>query len=268
MHLAGVTVGIDPDHGSRLAHFAVDGDELLVTQPTNGDSLSWGCYPMVPFAGRVRHGRFEFDGVTHHLPTRAAPHAIHGTVDDVVWHVESHDDTSCVLTTRLTEPWDAVVTHTIRLGSGRLELRLRIDDNRRRMPVQVGWHPWFRRPDRFAPEFEAWYPRDPDGIAGARPVEPARFVPGRTDDCFVDPRPRTTSGDPDRILTFERNGLVMMLSSSCRHWVVYDEPEHATCIEPQLGPPNAFEHDPTVLDPGDELEHWFVVSWHRSPPGA
>jgi aldose 1-epimerase len=54
----GVTLEVSPFHGGRIASFVVDGRELLVT---SGDApFWWGCFPMAPFAGRVRRGRFRF----------------------------------------------------------------------------------------------------------------------------------------------------------------------------------------------------------------
>lgn len=42
---------LDPANGGRIASLEVDGVELLA--PRQGsDWLRWGCYPMVPWAGR------------------------------------------------------------------------------------------------------------------------------------------------------------------------------------------------------------------------
>lgn len=261
LRVAGASVAVDAERGARLASLRIGESEFLVTAPVDGDSLSWGCYPMVPWAGRVRRGVFTFAGRTHQLPISRPPHAIHGTVHDRPWRVVASDETWCSLVTHLDAPWHGVVHHEVRMSNHGVRLTLRVDGFTAPMPVQLGWHPWFRRPDRFEPHFAGWHPRDADGIAVAEPESPAHFVPGRTDDCFVDPR-------PDGILKFDRAGSTIMLSSSCRHWVVYDEPEHATCIEPQLGPPNAFAHRPTVLEPGSTIEHWFALDWSRSNEDA
>ena len=54
--------------------------------------MHWGSFPMVPFAGRVRHGRFTFDGRVHELPIDMPPHAIHGTGYIQPWHVDAVGD--------------------------------------------------------------------------------------------------------------------------------------------------------------------------------
>ena len=40
--------------------------------------------------------------------------------------------------------------------------------------------------------------------------------------------------------------------------------DHAACIEPQSGPPDAFNGDPEIVDPGARLTHWFEIRWSAS----
>ncbi len=82
------TVRISPADGGRLASLVVHGRELLVTGTSSDDPMQWGCYPMVPWAGRVRRGQFRFAGQDHSLPITLGPHAIHGTTYDRPWAVE------------------------------------------------------------------------------------------------------------------------------------------------------------------------------------
>ncbi len=49
------------DDGGRLGSVVVGGRELLVAGDPR-DPISWGSYPMAPWAGRVNLGRFAFDG--------------------------------------------------------------------------------------------------------------------------------------------------------------------------------------------------------------
>ena len=43
---------------------------------------------------------------------------------------------------------------------------------------------------------------------------------------------------------------------------MYDEPEHAICIEPQSGPPDAFNIGGTEhLEVDRPLEHWMKWRW-------
>ena len=255
LHAPGARVVVDPEHGGRLASFTIDDRELLVT--TADESIGWGCYPMVPFAGRLRHGRFEFDGNEHRLPPNLPPHAIHGTLLDRRWSVVETATSSCRLRCEFAAPWpfDGTVEHVVELSDHSLDLTLVVDAEDR-MPIQVGWHPWFVKPKRTRLRFGGIHVRDSEWIAAdasTRPVPP--LEPGTIDDCF---------DDPQGVLTIGYDDLVLELSSTCRYWVVYDGPSHATCVEPQSGPPNAFGHDPDVVEAGDEFVHRFGISWTRA----
>ncbi|MBW2237358.1 MAG: aldose epimerase, partial [Deltaproteobacteria bacterium] len=77
---------IDAQRGGRVAALRVR--DLHLRVPPEGDALRWGLYPMVPWAGRVRRGRFRFRGAVHQLPLNLPPHAIHGTAFARAWSDE------------------------------------------------------------------------------------------------------------------------------------------------------------------------------------
>ena len=78
---------LDPTEGARISSLRVDDQELLVTD-RRGGAMSWGCYPMVPFAGRLRRGAFRFAGRNYTMPANLGVHAIHGTGFTRPWDVE------------------------------------------------------------------------------------------------------------------------------------------------------------------------------------
>ena len=86
---------IDPQCGGRLASLQIGGEEVLVTQ--RGSDTQWGCYPMVPWAGRVRSGRFEWNAQAQQLPINLPPHALHGTVFGAQWEVTGANTMRCQL---------------------------------------------------------------------------------------------------------------------------------------------------------------------------
>jgi aldose 1-epimerase len=124
------------------------------------------------------------------------------------------------------------------------------------MPVTIGWHPWFVKPADDRLLCAAMYQRDADGIPTGELVEP----PARPwDDCFVRPiGPLQLHYPPlSRV-----PGLTVTVASDCDHWVIYDQPEHATCVEPQSGPPDAANLGlATVLQPGEFLQRSMTISW-------
>jgi len=245
-----------PGDGGRLGSVVVGGHELLVTDSRSGP-MGWGSYPMAPWAGRIRRGRFTFDGAEHSLPITLPPHAIHGVVYDSPWEVLGPDSIAIDLDERW--PFRGRVTQRFALDAGGLEVTMTLEADEP-MPVALGWHPWFRRiiaegaqPVRLAFEADAMLARDAEGIpSGERVPQP----PGPWDDAFTGLR-------ADPVLEWP-GALRLVLSSSCPWWVVYSEPEHAICVEPQSGPPDAANLDPEIVLPGASMTH--VMRWRWTRP--
>jgi aldose 1-epimerase len=254
-----VEVVIDTKHGSRLSSVRFGEIELLV-QRTNDDSFSWGCYPMAPWAGRIRKGIFGHQGSSVQLPINFPPHAIHGLVHDAAWQVVNTSPTSATLRVELDQRWPFAgwVEHRISVDSTSVNLQLTVhatqhNDEIILMPAQVGWHPWFVRPVQLVAEFKTMYVRDSDGIAGAqRALQEFDLMKSPLDDCFSD---AVTAP----VLNFE-NGLTVRLESDCSHWVIYNEPSHAICVEPQSGPPNGLNSEPLVISPNHPLTRYFRLT--------
>lgn len=172
---------VDTDRGARLSSLTLWGNEVLATdQP---DSVRWGCYPMVPWAGRVRDGRFSFDGAHYQLPINFGDHAIHGTVFDTEWQA-----TGDGYEVELAQPWPFPGRVRQRVGltpeSLTLELELHADVP---MPASMGWHPWFHRwidGAGLGLEIEAqWMERrDEAGIPSGERLQ--RPFPSPSDDCL------------------------------------------------------------------------------------
>ena len=122
------------------------------------------------------------------------------------------------------------------------------------MPATLGWHPWFRKPDQVLFSPSAMYPRDGEGIAVLPCIAP---TPGPWDDCFIN------QGD----VTLVSAGQRLRLRADTDHWVVYDGAAHATCVEPQTGPPDGFTLAPTRLQPGQRLQLTFELRWEIDTGG-
>ena len=96
------------------------------------------------------------------------------------------------------------------------------------------------------------YERGPCGLPTGEVVI-AAFGPW--DDCFV-----VLAGPP----TIRWPGaLELTLSSDVDHWVVYDEPEDALCVEPWSGPPDALNIAQRRVEPGAPLTASFKMRWRR-----
>lgn len=246
-----VTADVAPGAGGRLAQLTIDGVPLLVGHTPDADATGWGAYPMVPWAGRIRRGRFSFDGREYQLPINFGHHSIHGIGFASEWRVDAHDARH--LSLRLDMPADdiwpfgGVATHELHVDDGGITMTLTATAIDHAFPVSFGWHPWFRKPAELDFRPTAMYRRDDDYIAVDELVPVA---PGPWDDCFTNTEPVRVSID----------GVDLRLTSDCNNWVVYDEPEHATCVEPQTAPPDAFNIAVQRVEPGDSVSAWYRIN--------
>ncbi len=251
-------VALAPEAGGRIARIRFDGVEWLIGEQQEAAAIGWGCYPMVPWAGRIRQGRFSFDGRPCQLPVNFGMHAIHGVGFSRPWHIDLLESDGASLSLDLPEdpywPFGGRALQQIHVQRDRLKLRLAVQAGAMAMPAVLGWHPWFRKPDRllFAPS--AMYLRDEEGIATLPCVHPTQ---GPWDDCFIN----------QTEVTLVAAGQRLRLSADTDHWVVYDGAAHATCVEPQTGPPDGFTLAPTRLQPGQQLELDFELRWEIDSDG-
>jgi len=255
-------VVLDEIDGGRIQRLVVDGQDLLV--PPELDERHHGAFPMAPWAGRLRHGQFTFDGAEYSMPCNSGPHAIHGIVRDRRWRVEAASRRAATLSVALDSPWPfggRVVQHA-ELTTDSLTLTLEVHAGDRPMPAVCGWHPWWSRtptPTAASLELELHadqqYVRDDDGIPTG---EIGAIQSPPWDDCF------TQLGTPAAVLRWPSTRTVR-LETDCSCVVVLTEPEHAVCVEPQSGPPDAFNLDPHVVTVDAPLVTHTVFRW--SAPG-
>ena len=191
------SIQIDPSKGGRVVGFVVSGLDLIVGE--DPDALDWGCYPMVPWAGRIRNGHFAWGDVDVTLPIRMPPHAIHGTVFDRSWQESGPQQLESTLGDQW--PWQATVRSRFSMEPECFHWEITVSSEDKLMPVVLGWHPWFRK--RLADgshttlHFNAdeMYLRGADGIPSGAKSSPSK---GPWDDCFtgvsVPPQIRWSNG--------------------------------------------------------------------------
>ncbi|QYX78479.1 aldose epimerase family protein [Streptomyces akebiae] len=249
-------VVLAPANGGRVAGLRVGGVELL----RQGERF--GCFPMVPWCGRIRDGRFLSGGSVQQMPLNAPPNAIHGTTREGAWRVARHDATEAVLTYDLVDPWPypGRVTQVFTLAPDALTLTMSVETYDSSFPAQVGWHPWFNRTlgdggeDVRIDFHPAWQEeRGADHLPTGNRVDPR---PGPWDDCF---------GMPDGVdVTLTWPDRLELKVTSREEWVVvYDEQAEAVCVEPQTGPPNGLNTHPRLVTPIDPLEAATTWTWRR-----
>ncbi|MFF8942510.1 aldose 1-epimerase [Streptomyces sp. NPDC014864] len=247
-------VTVRPGDGGRIGGLRVGGLELL----RQGER--YGCFPMVPWCGRIRDGRFRDGAAVHQMPLNSPPHAIHGTARDGAWTTARTTRSEAVLTYDLVDPWPYAgrVTQVVALTGDALTLTMSVETYDSSFPAQIGWHPWFNRTlggEGVLIDFSAaWQEeRGADHLPTGQRVDPA---PGPWDDCFAMP------GGVDVTLTWP--GQLELRVTSPEEWVVvYDEQDAAVCVEPQTGPPNGLNTLPRLVTPLEPLEATTTWTWRR-----
>ncbi|WP_086680943.1 aldose epimerase family protein [Streptomyces pseudogriseolus] len=220
----------------------------------------YGCFPMVPWCGRLRDGRFRDGATVQQMPLNAPPHAIHGTARNAPWRTARRSGDEAVLTYDLVDPWPYAgrVTQQVALTEESLTLTMGVETYESSFPAQIGWHPWFNRNlggedvrVDFAP---AWQEeRGEDHLPTGKRIDP---TPGPWDDCF---------GMPDGVdVTLTWPGQLQLKVTSRVEWVVvYDEQAEAVCVEPQTGPPDGLNTHPRLVTPLEPLEASTTWTWTR-----
>ncbi|MET7848091.1 aldose 1-epimerase [Streptomyces avermitilis] len=245
-------VALLPGNGGRVRSLRVGGVELL----RQGER--YGCFPMVPWCGRIRDGKFRNGATLHQMPLNSPPHAIHGTARDGAWRVARSDKNEAVLTYDLVEPWPypGRVTQVAALTEDSLTLTMSVETYDSSFPAQIGWHPWFNRnlgQDDARVDFTpAWQEeRGADHLPTGNRIAP---LPGPWDDCF---------GMPDGVhVTLSWPGQLELTVASREEWVVvYDEQPEAVCVEPQTGPPDGLNTRPRLVTPIEPLEATTTWTW-------
>ncbi|GLW49135.1 aldose 1-epimerase [Streptomyces sp. NBRC 14336] len=247
-------VTVQPGNGGRIGGLKVAGTQLL----RQGERF--GCFPMVPWCGRIRDGRFRDGAAVRQMPLNSPPHAIHGTARDGAWRTARTGADEAVITYDLVDPWphSGRVTQVVALTDSSLTLTMAVETYEDSFPAQIGWHPWFHRTlGGKAVELDftpAWQEeRGDDHLPTGNRLDPK---PGPWDDCF---------GMPDGAdVTLTWPGQLTLKVTSPEQWVVvYDEQDEAVCVEPQTGPPNGLNTHPRLVTPLEPLEATTTWSWTR-----
>jgi aldose 1-epimerase len=257
---------LDPAAGGRIARLRVDGLDLVLSDGPG--PLAWGCYPMAPWAGRLRGGILRWRGDKVPFPIDLMPpHAIHGTLLETPWAVTEAGPDKATLAADLGPPWPfgGRVIQRVRLEEDALRASLEVQAADRPMPAIVGWHPWFPRRLRNSSGATVGGPVEVDLRAGGMLRRGADGLPtgvvvpvppGPWDDCFVDVAPDPGVRWP--------GALELKVSSDLPFWVVFTEAETGVCIEPQSGPPDGLNTGQcAVVEPGRPLLAEMTLRWRR-----
>jgi aldose 1-epimerase len=245
-----VVARVDPSDGGRIVSLIIGSVERILPKArarAQEPALYWGCYPMVPWAGRLLHGRIPTNDGEVRLVPNLRPSAIHGLGFDKPWEIIERSETAVTMKCELRGlgwPFGGRALQTLRLGVKGLELELEVGGYTKAGPAGLGWHPWFTRPPSGDVELRVdaaevlVLDADLAPTGEVRPVTPSedlRFGPPvgnrRLDHVYVRTRGPAVLRWPDLELRIEYD-------KSLQTVVVHTPPE-GICVEPQTMWPNA-----------------------------
>jgi aldose 1-epimerase len=143
-----------PDVGGAIGRFdwSEDGRVVPVLRPGQSDHpkvLEMSCFPLIPFANRIRGGRFSFRTREVNLTPNMAgdPSPLHGQGWLSAWEVVRADASSAELAYRHWAdewPWDYQGRQAFALDESGLAVTLTCRNlSDRPMPCGLGMHPYF-----------------------------------------------------------------------------------------------------------------------------
>jgi aldose 1-epimerase len=151
---------VAPHIGGSLLSLSRAGRSIL--RSASDDAFASGavrgtaCYPLIPYANRIARGRFQWNGVEHHLDKNfpASPHPLHGVGWRRPWQIVRSDAQCCELQLKHRPlendqcdwPFAFDAKQIISLRSTGLQISLSVVNvGEWAAPLGIGLHPLFPR---------------------------------------------------------------------------------------------------------------------------
>lgn len=249
-----ITLCIYPQDGARITSLQAFGIDVLRQWNPQRRAFQYGCFPMVPWVGRLGNATLNVGEHEYLLPANKPPHALHGMACYSSWKILEQKPDTLVLHMPLASPWPwkGDVLQRFSLRDNALVLRLEIHSETETFPASAGWHPWFVKhiPDNEeAAELQVSFDADWQEEAGSNELPTGKCIPpqpGPWDDCFG-----FSSGV--KVSLVWSGALRMTMCSSAQSLVVFDKQPDATCVNPLSQAPNDINLMPQFVTPDAPL---------------
>ncbi|MEB3691398.1 MAG: aldose 1-epimerase [Caldisphaeraceae archaeon] len=244
--------------GSYLYSLTINGKDVLLRGNKKNFTLG-GMAILVPFANRIRGGKYTFEGKEYTLERNEEGNAIHGLILDKRFNVKEKSDDSVLLEYLLSNkgyPAKIRVEVSYALGESSLETKISVTNiDNTSAPLVVGAHPYFLVSDDWKIE-----PKKVKKCLAVNRIPTGKMIDfdlstnREYDDCF-----------------YICNGLTLISSySSIRissndmcFYQIYTGIKGAVAIEPMSGAPDAFNNKIglKILKPHSTTSYSFTISY-------
>lgn len=243
-----ISLRIYPHDGARITSLQAFGFEVLRQWEPQRKAFQYGCFPMVPWAGRLGYATLNVNDQRYALPANKPPHALHGMACYSSWEIVEHKADALTLRMPLGSPWpwSGEVLQILTLKENSLVLRLEIHSKAESFPASAGWHPWFVKQlnqQNSDGQLQVVFDADWQEEAGSDELPTGRRMspqPGPWDDCFG------FSAGLDVKLQWPGK-LSLNMTSAAQSLVVFDKQPDATCVNPLTQAPNAINLTPQFV---------------------
>lgn len=265
-------LALRPDLGGVIAGLWRNGVPVLrSTEPQDLTAArNAGCYPLVPYSGRLGYRRFRWLGKDHSTQPNFSdsPHSLHGVSWMRAWSVVSSSEHEAELALEHAGDADWPFAFSLRqrfmLTGDLLEVQLGFTNRAAHpQPVGLGWHPYFpKRPrSRLHIESAGRWETDATGLPTRRVPAPgidADIAHLDFDHCF-------DGWTGSARIRDEKHSL--RLTASMPYLVVFTPPTREYfCVEPVSHVSNAIHmsdplaHGLQSLAPGATAQAWMKLS--------
>lgn len=138
---------IYPHDGARITSLKAFGSEVLRQWQPQRRAFQYGCFPMVPWAGRLGNATLNAGGQCYSLPANKPPHALHGMACYSTWEIidKTADSPDFTYAPDFTVALARGSDSDFLLENDALVLQLEVHSYADTFPASAGWHPWFAK---------------------------------------------------------------------------------------------------------------------------
>ena len=247
-----IQLEIYPEDGCRIINLQAYNYPILRAWQDGRFAFQYGCFPMIPWVGRIKNAILNYQEKSYALPANKPPHAMHGMACFSPWQCISTTQTRAEFKFILDEPWPwkGSVNYIVEIKDDELVLSLQINTDQHEFPASAGWHPWFNKIlSANEPEMEIHFSPKWQRKTGIDEIpEQTKITPqaGPWDDCFGFEHPLKTT-------LLWQNQLQIEMSSSGNHLVIFDKQPDASCVNPMTEAPNDINHHPQIVKQSNPL---------------
>jgi aldose 1-epimerase len=142
----GSTGAVVSTRGAHVVSVSLNG-ERAIKPSGDGAQTHGGAAVLIPYAGRVNLGKYEFEGMRYRLQVGREGHAIHGFAKDAGWDVAEEGGRVVALESRLSGegyPSELRIRIVYSVWNGGFSTKCSVtNEGVGDCPLVVGFHPYF-----------------------------------------------------------------------------------------------------------------------------